>query len=55
MNGYVYLLVAIVAELLGTNFLKLTNGFTKLLPTLISLLSYGFAFIFYLWSLKIYQ
>ncbi|MBF7109790.1 DMT family transporter [Pediococcus pentosaceus] len=44
--GYVYLLVAIVAELLGTNFLKLTNGFTKLLPTLISLLSYGFAFYF---------
>ncbi|WWY80903.1 multidrug efflux SMR transporter [Pediococcus pentosaceus] len=46
MNEYVYLLVAIVAELLGTNFLKLTNGFTKLLPTLISLLSYGFAFYF---------
>lgn len=46
MNGYIYLLLAVIAELLGTNFLKFTQGFTKIGPTIISLLSYGFAFYF---------
>lgn len=38
--GYVFLMMAIVGELIGTNLLKAANGFTVLWPTLGSLLAY---------------
>jgi small multidrug resistance pump len=49
MITYIYLFLAIIAELIGTNFLKFTDGFTKLLPTVISLAAYAISF--YLLSL----
>lgn len=44
--GYLFLILAIFAELLGTTLIKSTDGFTKLMPTIATLLSYGVAFYF---------
>ena len=38
--------IAIVGEILGTNLLKLSDGFTKPIPTVSALLSYGVCFYF---------
>ena len=46
---YVYLLIAIVAEVAGTMALKASQGFSKLGPSLIVLVGYGVSF--YLFSL----
>lgn len=43
--AYLYLGLAIVAEVVGTMALKATNGFTVLLPSLLVLLSYSAAFV----------
>jgi small multidrug resistance pump len=42
--AYVFLLLAISAEVLGTSLLKATDGFTRLWPTLGLAVSYLFAF-----------
>jgi small multidrug resistance pump len=42
--GYVYLSIAIVAEVIGTTALKATDGFTKLGPGIVVVVSYGVAF-----------
>jgi small multidrug resistance pump len=44
--GYVYLGVAIVAEVIGTSALKASNGFTQLVPSLITIVTYAVAFYF---------
>ncbi|MBM7051146.1 multidrug efflux SMR transporter [Rothia sp. ZJ1223] len=41
---YLFLILAIAAELLATSLLKTTEGFTRLLPTLGCLALYGFSF-----------
>ena len=41
---YVFLILAIVAEVVGTTALKSANGFTRLWPSLVVLLGYGSAF-----------
>ena len=51
MYAYVYLLFAILAEILATSGLKLTEGFSKLIPTILVLTGYGIAF--YLLSLTL--
>lgn len=43
---YLYLSIAIVAEVIGTSFLKQSDGFTKLVPTLITATGYLIAFYF---------
>lgn len=40
----VFLAIAIGGELLGTTFLKYTEGFTKLWPSVITIISYGVCF-----------
>ena len=47
--AFVYLALAIVAEVIGTSALKATDGFTRPGPTLIVVIGYGIAF--YLLSL----
>lgn len=42
--GYFYLAIAIVAEVIATNALKASDGFTKLLPSLVVVVGYGIAF-----------
>ena len=46
--SYLHLFIAILGELLGTNLLKLSDGFTKPIPTVSALLSYGVCFYFLL-------
>lgn len=42
--GYVYLSIAIVAEVIATTFLKESQGFTKLWPSVVTTAGYGVAF-----------
>lgn len=44
--SYIYLAVAIVAEVIATSFLKQSDGFSKPLPTLIMAIGYLVAFYF---------
>lgn len=41
MNPYVYLIIAIVTEVIGTTLLTLSEGFTKLAFGIVSLMLYG--------------
>lgn len=49
---YIELAVAIIMELLGTNLMKLSNGFTHLWFSIGTLVSYGLCFFFLSLSLK---
>ena len=51
MGGYVYLGIAIVAEVIATSALKATAGFTKPLPSLVVV--FGYALAFYMLSLTL--
>lgn len=44
MSAYLYLLIAIVAEVVGTSALKASEGFTRLGPTAVVIVGYGLAF-----------
>ena len=44
--AYVFLMVAIVAEVIGTVALKASDGFTRLGPSLVTMLGYAIAFYF---------
>jgi small multidrug resistance pump len=44
MSGWLYLILAIMFEVIGTTSMKLSNGFTKIVPSIAM-------FIFYLLSL----
>ena len=42
--GYILLAISVGFELLGTTFLKYSEGYTKLMPSLISIISYVICF-----------
>ena len=44
--NYVYLTIAIVFEVIGTTALKQSDGFTRLLPSLVTVTGYALAFYF---------
>jgi len=44
MKGYITLATAIIGEIFGTSMLKLSEGFTKLLPSLGFIVGMGIAF-----------
>lgn len=50
--AYLYLMLAIISELIGTSLLKASDGFSKLFPTLGLLVSFSLAFFFLSLSLK---
>jgi small multidrug resistance pump len=50
---YLYLAIAIVAEVIGTSALKAAEGFTRLLPSLVVIVGYGAAFYFLSLALKV--
>ena len=50
---YFYLALAVLGEVIGNSFLKATEDFTKLWPSLIVVLGYGAAFYFLTLSLKV--
>lgn len=41
---YLYLLLAIVAEVVATSSLKMSDGFTRLVPSLVTVVGYAAAF-----------
>ncbi|OKP18675.1 SMR family transporter [Serratia liquefaciens] len=44
MSGFMYLTIAIVAEVIATTMLKASEGFTRLWPSLVVVVGYGVAF-----------
>ena len=44
--AYIYLAIAIIAEVTATSALKASDGFTKIIPILIIIVGYGVAFYF---------
>ena len=48
MNGlyWFYLVLAIVTEVAGTIFLKLSDGMTKIVPIILTFALYGISFVF---------
>jgi small multidrug resistance pump len=42
--AYLTLFIAIIAEVVATSFLKQSNGFTRLVPTVVTLVGYAVAF-----------
>lgn len=52
MVHWIYLAIAIVAEVIGTSFLKSSEGFTRLVPSVVVIVTYGVAFYFLALTLK---
>jgi small multidrug resistance pump len=50
--NYIYLTIAIVAEVIATSFLKTTDGFTRLVPSTVVIFGYATAFYFLSLTLK---
>ncbi|WON78667.1 SMR family transporter [Serratia sp. UGAL515B_01] len=44
MNGFMYLTMAIVAEVIATSMLKASEGFTRLWPSLLVVVGYAISF-----------
>ena len=44
MTHWIFLAVAILAEVIGTSALKASEGFTKLYPSLLVVVSYSVSF-----------
>lgn len=53
MRHFLYLLLAIVSEVIATSSLKASQGFSRLWPSLLVVVGYGAAF--YLFSLSLKQ
>ena len=50
--SWLYLMIAIAAEVIGTSFVRASQGFTKPLPSLMVVIGYGLAFFFLSLTLK---
>ena len=50
--GYIYLLIAITGEVIGTTYLKSTNSFSELVPSIYVIIGYGTAFYFMMLAMK---
>lgn len=50
--GYLELVIAMVAEVIGTNFMKASDGFSKLVPAIATIVSYIICFYALSLSLK---
>ncbi|KEK25220.1 DMT family transporter [Bacillus gaemokensis] len=52
MKAFLFLAIAIVSEVFGTSMLKVSNGFTKVLPSIGVVLGFASAFFFLSKSLQ---
>lgn len=52
MRGYIFLFVSILFEIAGSALLKLSNGFTNIIPILFLILFYGLSFTALIFALK---
>lgn len=50
--SWIYLILAIIFETLATTFLKLSNGFSVLIPSVGTILGYILCFLFLSYALK---
>lgn len=50
--GYLFLALAIIFEVIGSSFIKVSDGFTKLVPSIIVVVAYAIAFYFLSLCLK---
>ena len=50
--SWIYLILAIILETIATTLLKLSNGFSVLLPSIGTILGYGLCFLFLSYALK---
>lgn len=46
MKSWLFLLIAIVSEVIATTALKLSEGFSRLWPSAVTVIGYGLAFYF---------
>ncbi|AQD99995.1 DMT family transporter [Bordetella pertussis] len=53
MNSWIHLSMAIVAEIIATSALKSSEGFTRLLPSLVTVAGYAIAFYFLALTLRV--
>lgn len=53
MNHWLALAIAIMAEVIGTTALKVSNEFTRIVPSFIVVISYAVAFYFMSISLRV--
>lgn len=51
-NYWTFLFLAIIFEVCGTFSMKVSNGFTKLIPSILIFICYGIAFTFLTFALK---
>jgi len=52
MKNWLFLSIAIIAEVVATSSLKSSDGFTKILPSVMVVIGYGVAFYFLSLTLK---
>ena len=50
--SWLYLILAIITEVVGTAAMKLSHGFTKIMPSTLMLACYGLAFAFLTLAVK---
>lgn len=51
-QGYIYLALAILGEVIATSALKAANGFSEIIPSILVVIGYGVAFYYLSLSLK---
>ena len=52
MKGWILLVIAILFEVAGTTNVKLSEGFSRLVPSVLIFVSYGLAFLFFTLAVK---
>jgi small multidrug resistance pump len=52
MLYWIYLLIAILTEVVGTTMMKVSQGLTRLIPSLLMFVMYGISFVFMALALK---
>ena len=52
MTGWIFLIIAIIAEIIATTAIRSSNGFTVLVPSVVTILGYAIAFGFFAQALK---
>jgi small multidrug resistance pump len=52
MLFWLYLLIAILTEVVGTTLMKVSQGLTRLIPSVLMFLLYGISFVFMALALK---
>jgi small multidrug resistance pump len=52
MIYWIYLLIAILTEVVGTTMMKVSQGLTRLIPSILMFVMYGVSFVFMALALK---